>query len=221
VPYDIKCTNIHQTYKGYQKCAQIELFKKVSRDTKGVILAYSDKMGAKRPILAMFDSACGGAIPSRIAGVNFEKAPYLARTYACNFCKNYKLTNWVQEYAVKDLEQLLKKEFPRMTKLADIKVGKKDRAGMVTEIKIKANSWQSLFDKRITAVIKGLKSRMFTIERKGAKITFKGVGYGHCLGLCQWGARKMIELGWNARKILEFFYPDIFFMRLTSTTSPL
>ena len=34
-----------------------------------------------------------------------------------------------------------------------------------------------------------------------------GRGYGHGVGMCQWGAKGMAEQGYSARQILEYFYP--------------
>ena len=36
---------------------------------------------------------------------------------------------------------------------------------------------------------------------------FSGRGYGHGVGMCQWGAKGMAEQGYTARQILEFYYP--------------
>lgn len=35
-----------------------------------------------------------------------------------------------------------------------------------------------------------------------------GQGYGHGVGLCQWGAKKMAEKGQSANQILSFYYPE-------------
>lgn len=40
-------------------------------------------------------------------------------------------------------------------------------------------------------------------------VTFSGRGWGHGLGLCQWGARGMAKLGKNYRQILHFFYHHV------------
>jgi stage II sporulation protein D len=40
---------------------------------------------------------------------------------------------------------------------------------------------------------------------------FAGRGYGHGVGMCQWGAKSMAERGYLARQILEFYYPGTMF----------
>lgn len=52
-----------------------------------------------------------------------------------------------------------------------------------------------------------LKSTLFAVAVQGGVAHFAGRGYGHGVGLCQWGARGMAEQGYAARAILAFFYP--------------
>lgn len=40
-------------------------------------------------------------------------------------------------------------------------------------------------------------------------VTFMGNGWGHCLGMSQWGARTMAEQGLNFRDILNFYYTGV------------
>jgi len=52
-----------------------------------------------------------------------------------------------------------------------------------------------------------LRSTLFTVVIDGPTARFSGRGYGHGVGLCQWGARGMGEQGYSARQILTFYYP--------------
>lgn len=52
-----------------------------------------------------------------------------------------------------------------------------------------------------------LKSTLFAVAVDGQAARFAGRGYGHGVGLCQWGARGMADQGYSARHILEFYYP--------------
>jgi stage II sporulation protein D len=38
-------------------------------------------------------------------------------------------------------------------------------------------------------------------------VVFSGVGYGHGVGLCQWGAKQRSEDGFDYREILSYYYP--------------
>ena len=52
-----------------------------------------------------------------------------------------------------------------------------------------------------------VKSTLFAVAINGDSARFSGRGYGHGVGMCQWGAKGMAEAGYTARQILEFYYP--------------
>lgn len=46
-------------------------------------------------------------------------------------------------------------------------------------------------------------------EIEGDSLNLSGTGYGHGVGMCQWGARALSEDGWSCDQIVEYFYSDI------------
>ncbi|MCL2335178.1 MAG: hypothetical protein FWC57_03840, partial [Endomicrobia bacterium] len=53
-----------------------------------------------------------------------------------------------------------------------------------------------------------IKSATFdSIKKDGDKFIFKGRGWGHKVGLCQWGAKEMADKGKKYKYILEYYYP--------------
>ncbi len=205
--YHVKDTNIHQTYNGVHNAGYL---KDAVEQTRGIFLAYD-----KQPIVAMFDSCCGGIIPAGIEGINFDKAPYLAREYACTYCKNCKIYNWQATYAITDLEHHIKKEISHVKKIKNIQISKKDPAGTVQEVAIKSvGSSISLSGKKLYSLLKEIKSFCFSVSKQPGSVIFHGRGYGHHLGLCQWGARQMVRDGWDYKRILQFYYPTTNFMKL-------
>ena len=47
----------------------------------------------------------------------------------------------------------------------------------------------------------------YSIEKSGNDFIFYGRGWGHGVGMCQWGAMAMAEQGYTAEKILAHYYP--------------
>lgn len=47
----------------------------------------------------------------------------------------------------------------------------------------------------------------YSIERQGNEFIFYGRGWGHGVGLCQWGTMAMAEKGYKAEQILSHYYP--------------
>jgi stage II sporulation protein D len=55
----------------------------------------------------------------------------------------------------------------------------------------------------------GLRSTNFTWKLQGGDITFTTTGYGHGVGMCQYGAKGMAEHGYNYRTILGHYYNGV------------
>jgi stage II sporulation protein D len=54
-----------------------------------------------------------------------------------------------------------------------------------------------------------LKSTWFDARRQGDRYVFNGRGFGHGVGLSQWGAHAMAEQGSDYREILRFYYTGV------------
>ncbi len=206
--YHVRNTNHHQTYKGMTKK---DILRRAVEDTKGMFIMYDNK-----PILAMFDSCCGGVVPAHIDDFNFEKAPYLARTYACTHCKESKLYRWTHEFDVHTFHDLLSESFSHVIPLREIKVTKKDKAGLAKEVWIRHKGGiESITGKSLYGLSPKIKSYCFDVKKRGSKVIFQGRGFGHHLGLCQWGARAMVDKGWDFMGIISYYYPGTSLARLS------
>lgn len=206
VPYHIKNTNVHQCYNGVQ---HFEVRKLAVEQTRGVFLTHDGK-----PIVAMFDACCGGVIPAKMHDVNARITPYLARDKKCNYCSNSKVYSWSVAHSLDHMAAVLKREYSRVKKVRDVQVTRVDKAGIVREVSFKTDRGTiTISGKKMYALFK-LRSFCYTIAKKDQKIVIKGRGYGHHKGLCQWGAREMVNQGWDYKSILQFYYPGVSFMRL-------
>lgn len=206
--YHVHNTNKHQTYYGIHKIIKL---RKAVEETKSIVLGYN-----KKPILAMFDSCCGGIIPADMMGVNFCEVPYLKRKEQCLFCKSCKIFSWNVEYTEEEFLKVLKKELPKLNDIKTISIIK-DKALVAHKIiiKDKKNKVFNLTGKKFYSLFDKIKSFSFSIDKKKNKILITGKGYGHHLGICQWGAREMINQGWDYKSILAFYYPYTNFMKLS------
>jgi stage II sporulation protein D len=206
--YDVLNTNMHQTYRGSHKH---KILWQAVEETRGIVLTHKQK-----PILAMYDACCGGIIPANIKHIDFSNKPYLARSYACEFCKNSCTYAWDALYSHTDVIHFIKLHAENITTVKRMYIASTDKAGLVQEIAIHSNKKPiRLPVKKIYSHFKKIKSYAFSVKKQPQGYLFEGKGYGHHLGLCQWGARKMIELGWNWTDILKFYYPEVEFMLIT------
>ena len=72
---------------------------------------------------------------------------------------------------------------------------------------IPSNDFRLLVNREIPGV--NLKSTLFDARREGDRYIFEGQGYGHGVGLSQWGAHEMARRGFSYRDILSFYYTDV------------
>lgn len=60
-----------------------------------------------------------------------------------------------------------------------------------------------------------IKSTQFAVSKTGGDFIFKGIGYGHGVGLCQWGARELAKAGKSYQQILSHYYPKASLVKLS------
>jgi len=207
--YDIKNTNYCQIYKGLHSFHHLRT---AVNETRGVILKYKDNVA-----LTMFDICCGGVVPGHLRYRDSSK-PYLCRTQRCTHCKNASFYRWKQDIHHKTFLAQLKsnpKLEPKLKnfgdKLTDIQIIDKDKAGLVHKIKlIGPGKHVILAGKDLKRGFKknGMRSTAFSIKKTKDRIVAVGNGYGHHTGLCQWGAKALVDNGWHYKKILNFYYPN-------------
>ena len=200
LPYHVKNTNEHQTYKGMHEVRSIHT---AMKQTRGMFLTYDDK-----PALAMFDSCCGGIIPAHIEDFDFEKAPYLARDYACTHCERCWIYTWKANLSLDEFQQQIIPLLDIPESVRDVTITQHDKAGLVKQLELgNGRSKTSVTGKQFYNAFKAIKSFCFSVEKDTEGVTLHGKGFGHHIGLCQWGAREMVRDGWNYRRILSFYYP--------------
>ena len=55
----------------------------------------------------------------------------------------------------------------------------------------------------------GLRSTSFTVSAEGEEITFRVTGYGHGVGMSQYGANELARQGKSWQEILQWYYTDV------------
>jgi stage II sporulation protein D len=72
---------------------------------------------------------------------------------------------------------------------------------------VSSNDFRLAVNRSLSGV--NLKSTLFDARRSGDRYVFEGQGFGHGVGLSQWGAHEMANRGFGYRDILAFYYTDI------------
>ncbi len=67
---------------------------------------------------------------------------------------------------------------------------------------------------RSTLGRKYTRSNSFSVIAKGGEVILEGKGFGHGVGLCQYGALEMAKRGHNYKQILKHYFPRFKLERL-------
>jgi stage II sporulation protein D len=221
--YDIKSSIIHQKYDGI--CNNVRIQKAVN-ETKGIIIVYKNK-----PIIAMYNSCCGGIAPITCRGFDFKGHPYLARPYGCNYCNQCSDYSWslliTSDTVKKKISQFINKD---IDKIHSIKKIKKTRSGTINYIEIEVTVKDKKNEQKETKYKNNQKNITVTLSNKDIRKIFSltmqnnsahfsinvdknggfivnGSGRGHHIGLCQHGTKKMAELNKPHQEIIQYYYP--------------
>ena len=172
-------------------------------ETKSKVLFYNGKV-----IPAYFHATCGGHTEN--AGVlwGIDIAPL--QGVPCSFCKESPHFNWHYDLALKEIEEKLRDTGFKIKRISNIIAGDRDKSGRIIALKIISNDKEvSIPAKDFRSIIgsNSIKSTNFSVNIAGHDAVFEGIGWGHGVGLCQWGAYFMAKQGDNVEKILKYYYP--------------
>lgn len=216
--WDVKATQANQVYKG-MRSETLRTNDAVDATAGMVLTSWQDDW---QVFPAYYSSVCGGHTESseNVFGDSFETL----RGVDCPWCRfNTKpsLFFWPDAiYDKKFVSDALLAKYPALKELESIdkiEVSKQSIYGglaRTTSIKLIGTSGKTGFlrgeDLRLTVDPTGSKiqSTCCTIISLKQDVLFiSGKGFGHGVGLCQYGAREMARQGNNAKQILEFYYP--------------
>ncbi|MDD5488909.1 MAG: SpoIID/LytB domain-containing protein [Candidatus Omnitrophica bacterium] len=172
--------------------------------TRGQVLA---RDGVVFP--AYFHSCCGGHTQdsSRVWG----KRMALLEGVKCRWCRWSPHFRWQAKIPTATILEGLKARGYDVDRIDDIKIGPRDDSGRVVSIRIRSwNRWLEIGGDDLRSAVgrKYLKSLNMNIKKYPRFYLFSGYGWGHGVGMCQWGALKLAFDRWGAEKILKFYYPN-------------
>ena len=198
--YHVKDTVDSQVYGGYAE--EQPATNRAVEETHGEILTYGGK-----PIIAYFHANSGGMTASAhyVWGKDF---PYL-QAKRDPYSEGTPVSHWEVVYQEPILRSELQAAGYALGRIKRIVLRRRAPSGRYRTVEIE-HAFGRL---RLTSVefrralgAQRFKSNYFRVYRKGSLFIFSGKGFGHGVGMSQWGAGKMARLGKSYRQILSFYY---------------
>ena len=176
-------------------------------ETAGEVLQYQGSL-----LGVFFHSCCGGstADPKDVWG-RPAATPRPLRGVKDRYCRRSPHYQWSAYFANEDLLAALAAHGRDGARLNALRLGARSRGGLLKtfrlqldgrRVDVRANdlrNWMGPSDIKSTQIWR-------VVERKRG-YEFVGRGFGHGVGLCQWGARAQADAGRDYRKILSFYFP--------------
>lgn len=216
------CTDVHcqawiskeDRFKAWGPDQSEELWEKINKavsETKGLVITYEgevasgiqyhavsggktedsiDVFGKAVPYLTSVDSPGEEEAPSYTSTVTMDISDFIDRVK--------KLNNGV---IIDDSKSLS----------SQISITELTTGGRVKTIQIGNKSFSGI-DIRWAM---GLKSANFSVKADSKSVTFNVKGYGHGLGMSQWGAREMAKTGSTYDVILKHYYQGVEIMKIS------
>ena len=200
-PFDVYAGVQDQVYAGRRRVN--DAVHHAVKATRGQVITYEG-----RPIFAAYSSTAAGHTEDAV-NVWAKDFPYL-RGVECPFDQESPRYEWHVAIPFDVIESRLREEGYAMGWLATLTPYSMTKAGRVNEVRILHSGGELIVTGQDFRRILGyatLFSTQFHIDRIGRDVAFSGKGAGHGVGLCQWGAKEMAELGYRYQSILHYYYP--------------
>lgn len=201
--YDVDSSVNDQVYAGIG--LEDPRSRRAVKETEGELLLYQGK-----PIFAVYHACCGGKTesPEYLWTGNF---PYL-KSVVCTYCLDSPHFLWNYKVDSESLAKVLgSMGFPSQ-RVGEIQVGERSESRRVLRLLIKGEKGQWEIPGKEFRRLLGydqLRSTNFWLKESDGVFLFSGLGWGHGVGLCQWGAKGMADAGIDYRSILKYYYQNV------------
>lgn len=169
------------------------------RETKGLELYGHDN----RVLKAFFHSDCGGRTTSP---QNVWKAGVNSGTTVDTSCPTSPKAHWKLMLTQEELSRRLKVNKIEKIELLQVPSEKRIKSVRIV-LDNSAVKVMSINEFRQRVGFQELRSSIFELNRQGSIFSFEGQGFGHGVGLCQWGSRALGVRGHSFKSILRHYYP--------------
>ncbi|MFH1414850.1 MAG: SpoIID/LytB domain-containing protein [Elusimicrobiota bacterium] len=199
--YDLSSDIFSQMYKGVD--VEDSESNRAVIETKGIVLAYKNELA-----LAYFHSSCGG-YTADVKEVWGNAIPYM-RGVTCPYCKDSPRYHWEKHISGEFIGESLRGKGYDTGEVSGIKFLSRTDSGRIKDMYVIHSGGKLLITGHRFRMAIGpdiIKSALMALDRSKPGFYFYGRGWGHGVGMCQWGAKGLAEKGKNYKYILKFYFP--------------
>lgn len=197
--YDVDSTVNDQVYGGVEP--ETENSNLAVAQTEGLVLKHQDKV-----VSAFFHSAGGGCteLAEHVWG---RPVPYLKSV--ADYDDRSPHFSWTRQFPVSAADECLKKSGKDVGMLLSVMPLVRSASGRLKSAMLIGTNGPVIVSGEELRRIFSLPSSLFNACIDNDCYVFAGRGFGHGLGMSQWGAKSLAEQGYNAAQILSYYYKEV------------
>jgi len=200
--YHLDGTVADQVYKGDKTDASSRA---AVTATRGQVLSKGGKL-----VSTFYSSTCAGETedPNNVWP---GRPSHGVSSVTCGHCSNSRSFKWSSEVTNEDLLAAARKSGHRAKKVEELLVLETHGSGRTAQLELKTNRGGILWNANEFRELVGwdrVRSTLFKLKKAKNGYELTGRGFGHGVGLCQWGAQGMDRKGMDYKEILGHYYPD-------------
>jgi stage II sporulation protein D len=202
-PYQLESSVMDQVYQGCD--VEDSRAARGVEETAGEVITYNGKV-----IQAFYHSNCGGHTESA-KNVWGSSVPYL-RGVPCQYCGEANPLRWELKLPLRKVEAALRSAGLHVSGVSDLRVQARNESDRVQEVSVTSERGRTAVSGvafRKALGYGAVKSTNFELRVSSGDCLITGVGSGHGVGLCQWGAKQRAADGFGYREILTYYYPGV------------
>jgi len=192
-------------FQAYDTSKVNDAIRNAIKATKGQIVT-----AAGVPAVTFFHSNSGGMTATADEGIAFKEqaTPYLAPVK--DVVKD--TMPWTVTFSMQEMSNALQTLGKQVSSITALRIGSKGPSGRALDIVV-GNQTVSAPALRTQLGPEKMRSTLLdSIALTGGKITMKGKGWGHGVGLSQDGAKVLAEQGKKVAEIINFYYKGVTLM---------
>ncbi|NEO99949.1 MAG: SpoIID/LytB domain-containing protein [Symploca sp. SIO2E9] len=200
--YDLDDTVAFQVYKGIG--TEANTTHQAVNATTGQVMTYNGKI-----ILAVFHSASGGHTEN-VEDIWSNPLPYLRGVP--DYDMGTPVYKWTKNFSRSEISS----KISGVGNVVSMTAERTTPRGRVITMKVEGDLGRRSISGNDLRKALGLRSRLFTVNPTAEGFQVNGRGFGHGLGLSQWGAYNLAARGLSYHQILVYYYQGATLAQLQS-----
>lgn len=193
--YDLGNTTTWQVYKGL--ASEALSTQQAVNATSGQVMTYDGEI-----ILAVFHSASGGHTENVEDIWKSPFIPYLRGVV--DYDQSAPVFEWTKSFSRREISG----KISGVGSIVSMTPERTTPQGRIVTMLVEGDRGQKRVSGNDLRSALGLRSTLFVVNPTTNGFEIRGRGYGHGLGMSQWGARNLATQGINYQQILTHYYPN-------------